>query len=75
MASNSEGFVGKIVGVVVGVIVVGAVAIPIVNGLTSGDNPTIDPTSTVGTIINILPVFLVLAILLMIVKLFYGRAQ
>lgn len=75
MASNSEGFVGKIVGVVVGVIVVGAVAIPIVNGLTSGDNPTIDPTSTVGTIINILPVFLVLAILLMIVKLFYGRTQ
>lgn len=75
MASNSEGFVGKIVGVVVGVIVVGAVAIPIVNGLTSGDNPTIDPNSTVGTIVNILPVFLVLAILLMIVKLFYGRAQ
>ena len=75
MASNSEGFVGRIVGVVVGVIVVGAVAIPIVNGLTTGDTPTIDPNSTVGTIINILPVFLVLAILLMIVKLFYGRAQ
>ncbi len=75
MASNSEGFVGKIVGVVVGVIVVGAVAIPIINGLTEGATPTIDPDSTVGTIVKILPVFLVLAILLMIVKLFYGRAQ
>ncbi len=75
MASNSEGFVGKIVGVVVGVIVVGAVAIPIINGLTAEPNPTIDPDSTVGTIVKILPVFLVLAILLMIVKLFYGRAQ
>lgn len=63
-------FVGKVVGVVVAVVVVGAVALPIITGLTAGDEPVIDPESTVGTIINILPVFLVLAILMIIVRMF-----
>lgn len=66
----ADNFTGKIVGVVVAVVVVGAIALPIITGLTAGDDPVIDPDSTVGTIVNILPVFLVLAILMIIVRMF-----
>lgn len=69
MAGTSD-FTGRIVSVVISVVVVAAVAIPIITGLTTGENPTVDPESTVGKILLILPVFLVLAILMIVVNLF-----
>lgn len=68
--AGTEDFTSKIVSVVVAVIVVAAVAIPVINGLLTGVGA---PTGTTKTIIEILPVFLVLAILMIVVKLFMGK--
>lgn len=68
-------FTGKIVGVVIAVVIVAVVAVPIIHDLVTdpdGDGPktaTItDPTLI--TIINVIPVFLVLAVLMTVVYLF-----
>jgi hypothetical protein len=93
---DTEDFTGNIIGVVIAVVVVGAVAIPIITGMVGENTPaqgtpgtdgyvpavtypinTADPNMAVlATIMEILPVFLVLAILMMIVYLFitkYGK--
>ena len=72
MASETEGFTSSVVGVVVAIVVVAAVALPVINGLTTGDNPVVtDPTQV--TIVKIIPVFLVLAILMMVIKSFMSK--
>lgn len=60
----SEDFTSKIVNVVILVVIIGAVAIPICTDVGK------DMTGTTKTIFDILPVFLVLALLLLIVRWF-----
>ena len=62
--ASTDNFVGKVVGLVIAVVVICAVAIPILSDASKG------MTGTEATIMGILPVFLVLAILIMIVKMF-----
>lgn len=76
---NTEDFTGNIISVVIAVIVVGAVAVPIISGLVgtdgtpSGATYPIQEGTMLATIIEILPVFLVLAVLMMIVYLFISK--
>lgn len=67
MASN-EDFTGKIVGIVIALVVVTAVALPIINNAVTED---MDPTLV--TIIQIVPVFLILAVLMMVIRQFMGK--
>ena len=84
--ASTDNFVGKVVGLVIAVVVIAMVAIPIITGMVGTDvaesgtpgeagyipakDYPIDAGTTEATIIGILPVFLVLAILIMIVKMF-----
>lgn len=86
---DTEDFTGNIISVVIAVIVIGAVAVPIITGLVGEDVPAsgtpgtegyvpakdfpIDAGTTIATIVEILPVFLVLAVLMMIVYLFISK--
>ena len=80
--ANPENFTADIVSVVIGVIVVAAVAVPIINGMVgtngkpnAGDTYPIQEGTMLATIIQILPVFLVLAVLMMIVYLFINKRK
>ena len=66
--ASTEGFTSKIVGVVVAVIVVAAVGIPVISSVTSDME-----AGTTKTILDILPVFLVLAVLMIVVKMFMDK--
>ena len=69
---DTEDFTGNIVSVVIAIIVVAAVAVPVIGQVTADMQ-----TGMVKTILDILPVFLVLAVLMMIVYIFItkkGRA-
>lgn len=76
---DTEDFTGNIISVVIAVIVIGAVAIPIITGLVGTDGTPegatypIQEGSMIATIVEILPVFLVLAVLMMIVYLFITK--
>ena len=76
--ASTDNFVGKVVGLVIAVVVICAVAIPILTGMVGAGKP-IDPSvegmGMVATIMQILPVFLVLAILIMIVKMFLENRE
>lgn len=65
---NTEDFTSNIVAVVISVIVVAAVGIPIVNELTKDME-----AGTTKTILEILPVFLVLAVLMIVIKIFMDK--
>lgn len=77
--ANTEDFTGSIVAVVVAVIVVAAVAVPIISGMVGTDGTPegatypIQDGTMLATIIQVLPIFLVLAILMMIVALFINK--
>lgn len=80
--ANPENFTADIVSVVIGVIVVAAVAVPIINGMVgtngkpnTGDTYPIQEGTMLATIVQILPVFLVLAVLMMIVYLFISKKR
>lgn len=80
--ANPESFTADIVSVVIGVIVVAAVAVPIINGMVgtngkpnAGDTYPIQEGTMLATIVQILPVFLVLAVLMMIVYLFINKRK
>ena len=79
--ANPETFTADIVSVVIGVIVVAAVAVPIINGMVgidgtpSGATYPIQEGTMLATIVQILPVFLVLAVLMMIVYLFISKKR
>lgn len=64
----TDGFTSKIVGVVIAVIVVAAVAIPVLTTVTADLD-----AGTTKTILEILPVFLVLAVLMIVVKMFMNN--
>ena len=86
--ANTESFTADIVSVVIAVIVVAAVAVPIINGMVGKDGYAADGTTPqegatypiqdgtmLATIVQILPVFLVLAVLMMIVYLFITKKR
>ena len=76
-----ENFTGDIISAVIAIIVVGAVAVPIINGMVGTDGTPegatypIQEGSMLATIVEILPVFLVLAVLMMIVYLFISKTK
>lgn len=79
--AKMESFTGDIVAVVVGVIVVAAVAVPIINGMVGTDGTPegatypIQDGTMLATLVQILPVFLVLALLMMIVYMFIQKKR
>lgn len=79
--ANPESFTADIVSVVIAVIVVAAVAVPIINGMVgtdgtpSGATYPIQEGTMLATIVQILPVFLILAVLMMIVYLFISKKR
>ena len=93
--AKMENFTGDIVAVVIGTIVVAAVAVPIINGMVGENTPaqgtpgtdgyvpavtypinTADPDMAIlATIVQIIPVFLVLALLMMIVYMFIQKKR
>lgn len=76
-----ENFTGDIVAVVIGTIVVAAVAVPIINGMVGTDGTPegstypIQEGTMLATLVTILPVFLVLALLMMIVYMFIQKKR
>ena len=86
---NTEDFTSKVVGIVIAVIVIAVVAIPIINGMigtdvdpsgtpgTEGYNPgkdyPIDEGSTEALIVQVIPVFLILAVLMTVVYMFLNK--
>lgn len=77
MAYNTDDFTSNIVAVVIAVIVIAAVAVPIINGMIGTDTESkdypIDEGSTIATIVEVIPIFLVLAVLMMVVYLFLNK--
>ena len=69
MAFNTEDFTGKVIGVVIAIIVVAVVAIPIINGVIEDQNIT----GTTATILNVIPIFLILAVLMAVVYMFLNK--
>lgn len=65
MDTDLGDYTGKIVGVVVAVIVVLLVAVPIISKASEGITDT-----TLKTIIDVIPIFLVISILLAVVGMF-----
>lgn len=63
---NTEDFTSKVVTVVIAVIVVAVVAIPVINGVITDQNIT----GTTATILNVIPIFLILAVLMTVVYMF-----
>lgn len=79
--AKMESFTGDIVAVVIGTIVVAAVAVPIINGMVGTDGTPAGSTypiqegTMLATLVTILPVFLVLALLMMIVYMFIQKKR
>ena len=73
---DSDNFTSNIVAVVIAVIVIAAVAIPIMNGMIGTDGTPegatypIQAGTTLATIVGVIPIFLVLAVLMMVVYMF-----
>lgn len=70
MAFNTEGFTSNIVAVTVGVIIVTSVAIPVITSATTGMS-----AGNVKTILEMLPVFLCIALLLACITLFVSKRK
>lgn len=79
MANETESFTGKIVGVVIAVVVVAAVAVPILNsmvgtdGTPSGATYPIQEGTMLATLVQIIPVFLILAVIMVVVGMFLSK--
>ena len=69
---NTDDFTSNIVAVVIAVIVIAAVAVPIINGMI-GEGKPIEEGSTTATIVGVIPIFLVLAVLMMVVYMFLNK--
>lgn len=76
---NTEDFTGKVVGIVIAVIVIAVVAIPIINGMIGTDGTPegatypIQEGTTQATIIQVIPIFLILAVLMAVVYMFLNK--
>ena len=77
--ASTEDFTGKIVGVVIAVVVVAAVAVPILNsmvgtdGTPSGATYPIQEGTMLATLVQIIPVFLILAVIMVVVGMFLSK--
>lgn len=67
--ASTEDFTGKIVGVVVAVIVVAAVGIPVITEVIADESIS----GTTRTILEIVPIFLVLGVLMIVIKMFLDK--
>lgn len=80
-AKSTEDFTASVVGIVIAVIIVAVVAIPIINGLIGTDGTPegatypIQKGDTVATVIQVIPIFLILAILLSVVYMFLDKRR
>ena len=74
---NTDDFTSNIVAVVIAVIVIAAVAVPIINGMigAEGSGKPIVEGSTTATIVGVIPIFLVLAVLMMVVYMFLSKQK
>ena len=76
---STENFTASIVGIVIAVIVVAAVAVPILgsmvgtDGTPSGATYPIQEGTMLATLVEIIPVFLILAVILMVVGVFLSK--
>ncbi len=68
---NTEDFTGNVIGVVIATIVVCLVAVPIIQSATSAEG--FDPT--LKTIIDVIPIFLVLAVLMAVTYMFIQKKR
>lgn len=79
MANETESFTGKIVGVVIAVVVVAAVAVPILNSMVGTDGTPegatypIQEGTMLATLVGIIPVFLILAVIMIVVGMFLSK--
>lgn len=89
MANETESFTGRIVGVVISVVVVAAIAVPILNSMVGKDVAASGTPGTEGyvpaktypiqdgtmlaTLVQIIPVFLILAVIMIVVGMFLSK--
>lgn len=67
---NTNGFIKDIVAVTIAVVVITAVAIPIIGGSILTDASGLTNYAQINTILEILPVFLVIAVLVGVIAMF-----
>ena len=67
---NTNGFVKDIVAVTIAVVVITAVAIPIIGGSILTSDSGLTNYAQINTILEILPVFLVIAVLVGVIAMF-----
>ena len=69
MRMNTEDFTSKVVTVVIAIIVIGVVAIPVINKAAEESGAD----STTVTILGVIPIFLILAVLMTVVYMFLDK--
>ena len=67
---NTNGFIRDIVAVTIAVVVITAVAIPIIGGSILTSDSGLTNYAQINTILQILPVFLVIAVLVGVIAMF-----
>lgn len=67
---NTNGFIKDIVAVTIAVVVITAVAIPIIGGSILTSDSGLTNYAQINTILEILPVFLVIAVLVGVIAMF-----
>lgn len=67
---NTNSFIRDIVAVTIAVVVITAVAIPIIGGSILTEASGLDNYTQINTILEILPVFLVIAVLVGVIAMF-----
>lgn len=67
---NTNGFIRDIVAVTIAVVVITAVAIPIIGGSILTESSGLTNYAQINTILQILPVFLVIAVLVGVIAMF-----
>ena len=77
--ASTEDFTGKVVGIVIACVVVVAVAVPILNSMVGTDGTPegatypIQEGTMLATLVGIIPVFLILAIIMIVVGMFLSK--
>lgn len=72
---NTNGFIRDIVAVTIAVVVITAVAIPIIGGSILTDESGLSNYDQINTILQILPVFLVIAVLVGVIAMFVTKSR
>ena len=72
---NTNGFIRDIVAVTIAVVVITAVAIPIIGGSILTSDSGLTNYAQINTILQILPVFLVIAVLVGVIAMFVTKSR